>query len=141
MRIPFTAFCCLFMLFPWQFTQADEAVDFISFEEIVDADTDSDCNQRGGLRVYVLNRHPQRVIDLHIDRYFSTVRQAGRSMFALSPGGAQPLGCNRVLDAPQHWEVVRAEFIEADMARLRYGEILGMALPEPNKKSPSSDHD
>ncbi|SFJ86916.1 hypothetical protein [Methylophaga sulfidovorans] len=108
-----------------QFALADSeaASDFIVFKTIEDKDTSSDCTQRGGLRIYVENTHPDKTIDLSLDRYFSTVRQAGRSMFALENGHSQPLGCNIVMDSEQHWELINAEFISKEDAIKRYGTL------------------
>ncbi|WP_139031855.1 MULTISPECIES: hypothetical protein [Methylophaga] len=108
-----------------QVALADEnaAADFIVFKTLEDKDTSSDCTQRGGLRIYVENTHPEKTIDLSLDRYFSTVRQAGRSMFALENGHSQALGCNIVMDSEQHWELISAEFISKEDALQRYGTL------------------
>jgi hypothetical protein len=100
-----------------------DAADFIEFAIVPDEDTSSDCTQRGGMRVFVINAHPDATIDLQIDRFFSDVRQAGRSMFALASGHRQPLGCNTVMDSEQRWELVRAVFIDDAEAEARYGQI------------------
>ena len=99
------------------------AAEFIEFATMPDEDTSSDCTQRGGMRVFVINAHPDATIDLQIDRFFSDVRQAGRSMFALAAGHRQPLGCNVVMDSEQRWELVRAVFIDDEKAKMRYGQI------------------
>lgn len=103
--------------------QEPPASDYIQFATQPDADSSSDCSQRGGMRVFVINAHPSATIDLHIDRFFSRVRQAGRSMFALASGHRQPLGCNIVMDSKQRWELIRAEFIAEKQALERYGQI------------------
>ncbi len=101
----------------------DLAKDFILFKTIEDKDTSSDCTQRGGLRIYVENVHPERIIDISLDRYFSDIRQPGRSMFALENGHLQPLGCNIVMDSKQRWELVNAKFISKKEAINRYGKL------------------
>lgn len=100
---------------------ADDAVaaNFIHFS----AAYDEDCEEKGGKRVFVENQHDKRIIDVHIDRYFSGVRQGGRSMFALAPKTSQAMGCNQVFDTKQSWTLIKASFIEADHALSRYGEI------------------
>ena len=102
---------------------SEHASDYIVFKTIEDEDTSSDCTQRGGLRIYVENIHPKKVIDISLDRYFSDVRQAGRSMFALQSGHMQALGCNVVMESQQHWQLVNATFIEKEDAIKRYGEV------------------
>lgn len=97
------------------------ATDFIEFTE----EPDQDCEEKGGLRIFVHNRHQQQIIDLHLDRYFADVRQGGRSMFALAPGHAQPLGCSRVFETSQYWKTISAEYISASHAQSRYGEVIG----------------
>jgi hypothetical protein len=103
--------------------RTDVADQFILFVSEPDADTSSDCTQRGGLRVFVVNQHPDQIIDLQIDRYFDNVRQAGRSMFALDHGHKLALGCDIVMDSPQRWELINAEFITREQAEKRYGVI------------------
>ncbi len=97
------------------------ATDFIVFSETYD----EDCEDKGGKRVFVQNQHDRRLIDLHLDRYFSGLRQGGRSMFALAPGASQALGCSRVFEAKQDWKLIHAEFISATHAESRYGEVSG----------------
>lgn len=99
----------------------DQATEFVAFSEAAD----QDCEERGGMRVFVRNLHNKQIIDLHLDRYFSGVRQGGRSMFALAPGASQALGCSRVFDARQNWTLVRADLISIAKATDRYGEIIG----------------
>lgn len=99
------------------------ADDFVAFSEIYD----EDCGEKGGMRVFVQNQHDNRLIDLHLDRYFSGVRQGGRSMFALAPGTSQALGCSRALEASQNWKLIHAEFISPANATSRYGEVIGSA--------------
>lgn len=96
---------------------------FITFKALPDDDSSSDCTQRGGQRVTVFNDHPSSAIDISLDRYFSDVRQPGRSMFALHSGHSQALGCNIVMDSPQRWELIDATFISVDAAKKRYGSI------------------
>lgn len=103
--------------------QPDTAAQYIKFIAEPDADSNSDCSQRGGLRVFVINEHPAQIIDLQIDRYFSEVRQAGRSMFALHSGHRLALGCDIVMDSQQRWELVSAAYISKHQAKQRYGEI------------------
>ncbi|MTI62572.1 hypothetical protein [Methylophaga sp.] len=114
-----------FMLVPVSIIQAQspEADQFIKFVSEADADSHSDCNQRGGLRIFVVNQHPSNIIDIHIDRYFSDIRQGGRSMLALGNGHKLALGCNIVMDSPQHWALVKAEFISPEQAQQRYGVV------------------
>ncbi|AFJ03251.1 hypothetical protein Q7C_2115 [Methylophaga frappieri] len=100
--------------------------DFVNFAEI----PDEDCEKKGGLRIVVQNLHDKEVIDMHLDRFFSDVRQGGRSMFALAPRTQQPLGCSKVFEARQHWELVSAEAVTRDHANARYGEIYGVAISE-----------
>lgn len=100
-----------------------DAAEFVEFAVVPDDDTSSDCTQRGGMRVFVVNAHPDATIDLQIDRYFSDVRQAGRSMFALAAGHRQPLGCNTVMNSEQRWELVKAAFITREQGQARYGVI------------------
>lgn len=116
----------LFMPMAAQLTLAADSGDaaaFVEFAILPDEDTSSDCTQRGGMRVFVINAHPDAIIDLQIDRYFSDVRQAGRSMFALAAGHRQPLGCNTVMDSEQRWELMKAEFITREQGQARYGVI------------------
>jgi hypothetical protein len=119
-------FIAIFMPMAAQLTLAadsGDAAEFVEFAILPDEDTSSDCTQRGGMRVFVINAHPDATIDLQIDRFFSDVRQAGRSMFALASGHRQPLGCNTVMDSEQRWELVRAVFIDDEKAKNRYGQI------------------
>ena len=95
-----------------------KASDFIEFYEV----GDEDCEEKGGLRVFVKNVHKTQIIDLQLDRYFFDVRQAGRSMFPMKPETSQALGCSRVFDAQQRWELVAAEFISEASVKERYGD-------------------
>lgn len=112
-------------LSPLTLAQADslKADKFIKFVKEADADASSDCNQRGGLRVFIINEHPDQIVDIQLDRYFAEVRQPGRSMFALENGHKLPLGCDIVMDSPQRWELLDAEFISRNQAEARYGMI------------------
>lgn len=83
---------------------------------------DKDCEERGGQRTFVKNNHSEQMIDLQLERYFYDVRQAERSMFPLAVGDEQALGCNRVFDAEQRWELVSAAFITPEAAEQRYGQ-------------------
>lgn len=98
---------------------------FITFVHQADQDSQSDCSQRGGRRVYAVNTHSSAVIDVHIDRFFSGIRQAGRSMFAIAPGYGQALGCDVVMESQQSWELVKAQPIDRNSALERYGQIVG----------------
>lgn len=119
--------CLLAMIFfstltPANLSAGDSvAADFINFA----ATYDEDCEEKGGKRIFVENQHEKRIVDLHIDRYFSGVRQGGRSMFALAPKTSQAMGCSQVFDTKQSWTLIKAGFIEADHALSRYGEISG----------------
>ena len=64
----------------------------------------------------------EQIIDLHLDRYFYDVRQGGRSMFPIKPSASQALGCSRVFDAEQRWELVSATFISEAGVKERYGD-------------------
>ncbi|WP_296592026.1 hypothetical protein [Methylophaga sp.] len=99
--------------------EANEANHYIEFYE----KWDEDCEEKGGARVFVKNTHQTQIIDLQLDRYFYDVRQAGRSMFPLKPDGSQALGCSRVFDAEQRWELVAASFISEAAAEERYGDF------------------
>lgn len=99
--------------------EANEANHYIEFYE----EWDEDCDEKGGARVFVKNTHQTHIIDLQLDRYFYDVRQAGRSMFPLKPDGSQALGCSRVFDAEQRWELVAASFISEAAAEERYGDF------------------
>lgn len=94
-----------------------DASQFIEFYETAD----EDCEKKGGARVFVKNIHTKRIIDLHLDRYFYDVRQGGRSMFPIKPATSQALGCSRVFDAEQRWELVSAIFISDIGVKERYG--------------------
>ncbi|EEF80592.1 hypothetical protein MDMS009_917 [Methylophaga thiooxydans DMS010] len=122
MRIPIFLLTLLLMT-PLSADEDNVADNFIVFKTLPDKDANSDCSQRGGLRVFVVNTHPDKIIDLSVDRYFSGVRQAGRSMFALRQGHSQALGCNIVMDSHQEWRLVSSYFIEAEAAINRYGVI------------------
>jgi hypothetical protein len=98
---------------------------FIHLAYQTDSDSQSECTQRDGQRVYVVNTHTESVIDVHIDRFFSGVRQAGRSMFAIAPGHRQALGCDTVMGNEQRWELMKADFIDKQFALERYGQIIG----------------
>jgi len=115
-------FLLLFFLTPAQ-AGSSEAYNFIKFVKEADADSSSDCNQRGGLRVFIINEHPSKLIDIQLDRYFAQIRQPGRSMFALRSGHKLPLGCDLVMDSTQRWEVINAEFISRNKAEKRYATI------------------
>ena len=99
--------------------EANEANHYIEFYE----EWDEDCEEKGGARVFVKNTHQTQIIDLQLDRYFYDVRQAGRSMFPLKPNVSQALGCSRVFDAEQRWELVAASFISEAAAEERYGDF------------------
>tara|TARA_R110000787_G_scaffold47118_2_gene114222 strand:+ start:1245 stop:1631 length:387 start_codon:yes stop_codon:yes gene_type:complete len=99
--------------------EANEATHYIEFYE----EWDEDCDEKGGARVFVKNTHQKHIIDLQLDRYFYDVRQAGRSMFPLKPNVSQALGCSRVFDAEQRWELVAASFISEAAAEERYGDF------------------
>jgi len=99
--------------------EANEANHYIEFYE----EWDEDCEEKGGARVFVKNTHQTQIIDLQLDRYFYDVRQAGRSMFPLNPDDSQALGCSRVFDAEQRWELVAASFISEAAAEERYGDF------------------
>lgn len=101
---------------------ADSALSYLSMTSVEDKEQ-TDCAERAGKRVIVINNHLNQNIDVHIDRYFSGVRQGGRSMFALAPSSFQELGCDTVLDAEQHWKIISAEFIDSENALDRYGVI------------------
>jgi hypothetical protein len=101
---------------------ADTAISYLSVQSVEDREQ-TDCAERGGKRVIVINNHPEQIIDVHIDRYFSGVRQGGRSMFALASGAFQELGCDTVLDTEQSWKLISAEFIDNENALKRYGVI------------------
>ncbi|HEC72970.1 MAG TPA: hypothetical protein ENI26_01210 [Methylophaga aminisulfidivorans] len=103
---------------------AEQVIDYLLIEKVADTDTNSDCTQRGGLRVVLRNTHPSDIIDVQLDRYFSGVRQAGRSMFALRNGHSQPLGCDIVMGSDQSWHLIDARVINEQEALSRYGSIL-----------------
>ena len=96
----------------------DDASRFIEFYE----EADEDCEKKGGARIFVKNTHEKQIIDLHLARYFYDVRQGGRSMFPLKPSDSQALGCSRVFDAEQRWELVSATFISEAGVNERYGD-------------------
>lgn len=74
---------------------------------------DQHCAKQGGKRMHVKSTHPTRTIRVQLKRYFMGVGQAGRSVLILEPNGKpQPLGCTRVLDAPQTWKLITATFVE-----------------------------
>lgn len=106
------------LLSPAVAAEPNNAAQFIVFFD----KPDKDCEERGGQRSFVKNSHAEQMIDLHLDRYFYGVRQAERSMFPLAAGDEQALGCNRVFDAEQRWELVSAAFITPDAAEQRYGQ-------------------
>lgn len=97
----------------------DDASQFIEFYE----EADEDCEKKGGARIFVKNSHAEQIIDLHLDRYFYDVRQGGRSMFPIKPSASQALGCSRVFDAEQRWELVSATFISEAAVKERYGYL------------------
>lgn len=99
--------------------EANEATHYIEFYE----EWDEDCEEKGGARVFVKNTHQTHIIDLQLDRYFYDVRQAGRSMFPLKPDTSQALGCSRVFDAEQRWELVAAMYISPSAVKERYGNF------------------
>lgn len=86
-------------------------------------EADEDCEKKGGARIFVKNNHAEQILDLHLDRYFYDVRQGGRSMFPLKPSTSQALGCSRVFDAEQRWELVSATFISEAAVKERYGDF------------------
>ena len=96
----------------------EDASRFIEFYE----EADEDCEKKGGARIFVKNTHEEQIIDLHLDRYFYDVRQGGRSMFPIKPSASQALGCSRVFDAEQRWELVSATFISEAGVKERYGD-------------------
>ncbi|WP_266276655.1 hypothetical protein [Methylophaga sp. OBS3] len=98
------------------------AADLIVFTQ----ESDEDCEEKGGKRIFINNRHQQHIVDLHLDRYFANVRQGGRSMFALAPQASQALGCSKAFDSEQNWQLVNARFINEEAAIQRYGEIIGL---------------
>lgn len=116
-----TAFCILSTV-SITAVKAESALSYLSMQSVEDKEQ-TDCAERGGKRVIVVNTHPERIIDVHIDRYFAGVRQGGRSMFALASGAFQELGCDTVLNAQQNWQFISAEFINSDKALQRYGVI------------------
>src|SRR5690554_3994263 len=95
-----------------------DASEFVAFYQ----EQDKDCEEKGGVRIFVKNTHGSQIIDLQIDRYFYDVRQAGRSMFPLRPAASQALGCSRVFDAEQRWELIAADFISEARMNERYGD-------------------
>lgn len=129
-QITHTLLISISFLIAWHATpiSADEhsASDYVLFTE----KPDQDCEDKGGARLFVQNKHQQKIIDVHLERYFDDVRQGGRSMFALAPNHAQALGCSRVLDAPQHWQLIAAEYISFINAKSRYGEVIGITVSE-----------
>lgn len=96
---------------------SNDASNFVEFYQV----GDEECEEKGGARVFVKNLHKTKIIDLQLDRYFYDVRQAGRSMFPLKPENSQALGCSRVFDAEQRWELIAATFISESAVRERYG--------------------
>lgn len=99
--------------------EGDDASEYIAFYE----EGDEECEKKGGTRIFVKNTHEKQIIDLHLDRYFYDVRQGGRSMFPLKPSSFQALGCSRVFDAEQRWDLVSATFISEAGVKERYGDI------------------
>lgn len=99
-----------------------EGVDASRFIEFYE-EADEDCEKKGGARIFVKNSHAEQIIDLHLDRYFYDVRQGGRSMFPIKPSESQALGCSRVFDAEQRWELVSAIFISEAAVKQRYGDF------------------
>ena len=108
-------------LYGFQPVMADPktASDFIAMH----SEVDEDCEEKGGERIYIVNQHQQNIIDVHLDRYFSEVRQGGRSMFPLKPEQKQMLGCSLVFDAVQRWQLVSATFLTLKAAEERYGPL------------------
>lgn len=97
----------------------DDGSQYVEFYE----ESDEDCEKKGGARIFVKNNHAEQTLDLHLDRYFYDVRQGGRSMFPLKPSTSQALGCSRVFDAEQRWELVSATFISEVAVKERYGDF------------------
>ena len=121
---PFISLISVILLtMPLLASAGDNAADFVIFKAIADKDTSRDCAQLGELRLYVINQHPSKAIDLSLDRYFSSIRQPGRSMFALESSHQMALSCNKVMDSEQHWVLIAAEFISHEMALKRYGKL------------------
>lgn len=112
-----------YLLAPVSLLYADNINRYIEIKALMDTDTSSECAQRGGLRFYISNTHPSKIIDIHLDRFFDNVRQPGRSMFALQSGHKQALGCNMVMDSQQHWKLIDAKFISLEQAEERYGSV------------------
>lgn len=87
---------------------ADEALEHLKFAEF----KEMNCVTKGGTQKALVNEDKTRSIEAYVDRYFAGVRQAGRSIIVLAPnGGTQKLGCSRVLDDEQRWEIVKAIFV------------------------------
>lgn len=73
---------------------------------------DTACADRGGKRQYIRSMHETRTVKAYVVRYFMDVRQADRSILVLRPNKPpRKLGCTRVFDAEQRWEVIDAVFV------------------------------
>lgn len=71
------------------------------------------CSDRfaDGKMIMVQSSNKQHSIEVHLDRFFQNVRQAGRSVVVLKPNaGPSELGCSRVLadGAEQSWKIIKA---------------------------------
>ena len=71
------------------------------------------CSDRfaDGKMIMVRSSNTQHSIEVHLDRFFQDVRQAGRSVIVLAPNGEpRELGCSRVLadGAEQSWKIIKA---------------------------------
>ncbi|MGH8503610.1 MAG: hypothetical protein ACREVE_14275 [Gammaproteobacteria bacterium] len=101
--------CCALLLTSAVHAHGGESVQ--KFVELYQQN-DTACADRGGKRQYIRSTHKSRAVETFVVRYFMNVRQADRSILILKPGKkSQKLGCTRVFDAEQRWEVIDAVFL------------------------------
>ncbi len=97
-----SAICCASL-----FAQAADLVKDIQIIE----QPHPQCSDNNGKMILVRSSNRQHSIEVHLDRFFQNVRQAGRSVIVLKPN-AEPseLGCSRVLadGAEQSWKIIKA---------------------------------
>lgn len=85
--------------------------DYLEFYSVLDGKCQILSN--GGKLRLVKNNHPNKTIKYRFNRMFAGKRQAGPAVGIVEPGNKPvKLGCTKVDDHEQTWEIKVAEFAE-----------------------------
>jgi hypothetical protein len=88
---------------------AETPKDFLIFS----TDFAAKCVIRGGVMIYLSNKHPSREIKVTLERWYMNNKTADRGKSVLkAQSGPDALGCSKVSEGDQEWKILKAEWVD-----------------------------